>query len=199
MNVLTKVIIFAIVISVACASLLTGMKVFTGNLQEENKLAYKRKNILKVLDVPVPQKASPEEINKLYDENVNPSEYKGLEVFQLVKGGSVVSQAIGFEGAGLWNKIKGYISLDADMKTIKGITFYEHEETPGLGGEIDAQWFQQQFIGKPFTNDKGELAIQVVKAGTAEGGNDIDGISGATITGSKVQDMLAELCRKMNK
>lgn len=197
MSSMTKVIVFAAVLSVLSAALLTGMKVFTGDLQEENKLAYKRKNILKVLDISVPRKVTAEEINKLYDDNVKSTNYKGIEVFQLIKDGSVVSQAVEFEGAGLWNKIKGYLALDADMKTIKGITFYEHEETPGLGGEIDAKWFQDQFVGKPLTDENGNLAISIVKAGTAEKANDIDGISGATITGTKVQDMLADLCRRM--
>ena len=56
------------------------------------------------------------------------------------------------EGKGLWSTLYGFLSLDADMNTIKGITFYEHGETPGLGGEVDnpgwkALWKERKAFG----------------------------------------------------
>ncbi len=192
-----KTIIFAIVLAVICSALLTGMKLATSQRQEDNKLAFQRENILRVLNIPLSKKPKSAEINDVYSANVVAAEEDSLEVYKYMLDGKVQAIAIAFEGPGLWNKIKGYLALDSKMEKILGITFYEHEETPGLGGEIDKEWFRDQFVGKPLRNPDGHLAIRVVKPGMAESENDIDGISGATITGSKVQDMLSKLCDQM--
>ena len=192
-----KTIIFAVVLAVVCSALLTGMKIATRQRQEANKLAFQRENILRVLNVELSAKPKSEEINELYEKNIIPENDNGLELYKYLVDGKVQAVAVGFEGPGLWNKIKGYLALDDKMEIIKGITFYEHEETPGLGGEIDKQWFKEQFIGKPFKDASGHLSIKVVKPGMASNENEINGISGATITGSKVQDMLSKLCDEM--
>lgn len=95
-------------------------------------------------------------------------------------------------GAGLWGPIWGYIALNEDKNTVYG-TFYSHaSETPGLGAEIAQTGFQQEFVGKRIINDKNEfVSIAVMKPGqVAENQDQVDGISGGTITSKGVEKML---------
>lgn len=190
-----RTILFAFVLSVVAAGLLTGMKVMTSSRQEANKLAYKRENILRILAIDMPGEPTAEQVNSLFEANIVAGQMSGSEVFKYVADGKVLAVVVPFEGPGLWNKIKGYLVLDENMTTIKGITFYEHEETPGLGGEIEQKWFRKQFEGKPFKDASGNLAIKIVKPGMKKNDNDIDGITGATITGDKVQAMLENVAK----
>ena len=110
----------------------------------------------------------------------------------------VVAAAVKFIGPGLWGPIKGFLALEPDMKTIRGLTFYEQEETPGLGGEIASSWFRKQFVGKSIVDEKGNPGIIISSSGEAAP-NKVDGISGATMTCDKVQIMLNELIDKISK
>ena len=96
-------------------------------------------------------------------------------------------------GKGLWGSLYGYFALDADnFSTVKGITFYKHKETPGLGAEISEKWFQSNFIGKEIYGDDILKSINVTKAGLADKTalHEVDGISGATITSNGVTNLL---------
>ena len=104
---------------------------------------------------------------------------------------------IPISGKGLWSTLYGYFALENDLNTVMGITFYKHGETPGLGGEVEKKWFQNNFIGKKIFDQTGELvSIKVVKgkvndiySGQALN-HGVDGISGATITSRGVSDFL---------
>lgn len=97
-------------------------------------------------------------------------------------------------GSGLWDAIWGYIALEDDANTVKGVVFDHKGETAGLGAEITTDWFQQSFVDEKIFNDKGELVgVNVVKG--YSGGNDkddnkVDSISGATITSDGVSEMI---------
>ena len=75
------------------------------------------------------------------------------------------------------------------MTEIRGITFYEQEETPGLGGDIVKPSFRDRFKGLSIRDKDGNLGI-IIKSGGENAINKIDGISGATLTSDKVQQML---------
>ena len=93
-------------------------------------------------------------------------------------------------GAGLWGAIWGYVALNEDKDTVYGVYFSHASETPGLGAEIAAEWFQTQFAGKKALKD-GEIALTVVKNGkVADATVEVDGVSGGTITSVGVADML---------
>ncbi|MDO9634921.1 MAG: NADH:ubiquinone reductase (Na(+)-transporting) subunit C [Paludibacter sp.] len=95
-------------------------------------------------------------------------------------------------GAGLWGPIWGYVALDDDKNTVYGTYFSHASETPGLGAEIVYPQFQQQFIGKKIMNDQSEfVSIAIMKPGQKTDLKDqVDGISGGTITSKGVEDML---------
>ncbi|MDJ0839751.1 MAG: NADH:ubiquinone reductase (Na(+)-transporting) subunit C [Acidobacteriota bacterium] len=98
--------------------------------------------------------------------------------------GGVDAYVVPIEGYGLWDIIKGYLALETDLNTIKGVTFYEHKETPGLGARVTEAWFQESFKGKKILDENNNLvSITVAKGPTASGPHQVDGISGATLTG----------------
>ena len=93
-------------------------------------------------------------------------------------------------GAGLWGAIWGYVSLDEDKNTVYGTYFSHASETPGLGAEIAADWFQNQFKSKHVLNGS-DIALTVVKNGkVANPEFEVDGVSGGTITSNGVAAML---------
>ena len=98
---------------------------------------------------------------------------------------------IPLRGKGLWGPIWGYVSLNVDKKTIFGATFGHKGETPGLGADIDKEWFQKPFRGKPIYDANGSFtSIQVNKSGTGKGTNhEVDAISGGTITSKGLESV----------
>lgn len=106
-------------------------------------------------------------------------------VYEIVLGKSVEMLVLPVEGKGLWGEMKGYIALSANTETVRGITYYQHIETPGLGGEVDNPKWKALWPGKKAFDDKWTPAIKVVK-GQGSGPHQIDGLSGATITSRSV-------------
>lgn len=95
-------------------------------------------------------------------------------------------------GYGLWTTLYGFLAVSKDASEVVGITYYEHGETPGLGGEVDNPAWKAQFPGKkPYLPD-GSVGLTVKKAGQAAAGSEyeVDGLSGATITGNGVDKMI---------
>lgn len=91
--------------------------------------------------------------------------------------------AIHVSGKGLWSTVKGYMAFGADLATISALTFYEHQETPGLGGEIEKPYFLDRFKGKKMYEAGKPTEFKIVKAGDdASSSAVVDGISGATMT-----------------
>ena len=89
---------------------------------------------------------------------------------------------IPIRGRGLWSTLFGYISLAEDASTVSGITFYDHRETPGLGGEVDNPDWKAQWTGKGAIKD-GQVVIEVTKQGqVTDSSRQVDGMAGATIT-----------------
>ena len=118
-----------------------------------------------------------------------------LKIYQRMDNGLITGYAIPIEGKGLWGTMYGYFAIEPDAVTVKGITFYRHKETPGLGGEVDKDWFKNNFIGKRLVDNDGKLvSIEVIKGFVSEKDPEayrkVDGISGATITGKGVTNFL---------
>ena len=97
------------------------------------------------------------------------------------------------EGLGLWGTLYGFVALDGDLRTIRGLTFYEHKETPGLGGEVDNPRWKALWPGRLAFDDDFVPAIAVVKGLAGPADSDpyaVDGLSGATITSRGVDQLL---------
>lgn len=113
----------------------------------------------------------------------------------LVKKDNELDQIIlEVHGKGLWSTLYGFLALARDTTTIKGITFYEHAETPGLGGEIDNPSWKSFWKGKRAFDEKWQPLIAVIKgrvdSSRAESIYQIDGLSGSTLTGRGVTNLV---------
>jgi len=115
-------------------------------------------------------------------------------VFHVVENGEIEKLIIPIEGKGLWSTLYGYLALDPDTRTIAGITFYQHGETPGLGGEVDNPRWKSLWPGRKAYDENWQPAITVVKGRAGPPEDDpyrVDGLSGATITSRGVSNLLA--------
>jgi len=119
-----------------------------------------------------------------------PKTEKYADVY-LVKSedGALQGVVLPIYGKGLWSTMYGFLALESDLDTAKGITFYSHGETPGLGGEVDNPAWKAEWPGKEVRNDEGKVLIEVVK-GKASGDSEVDGLSGATITTNGVNNFV---------
>ena len=97
-------------------------------------------------------------------------------------------------GKGLWSTIYGLLALKRDLQTVEGITFYQHGETPGLGGEIDNPDWQSKWHGKKAINAKSQVILDVIKGqvdpASPEAAWQVDGLAGATLTSKGVENMI---------
>jgi Na+-transporting NADH:ubiquinone oxidoreductase subunit C len=91
-------------------------------------------------------------------------------------------------GYGLWSTMYGYVALEADGNTISGITFHDHAETPGLGGEIDNARWKAQWQGKQVYGEDGQVKFRSAKS--ASGDHEVDALAGATLTSNGVTNMM---------
>jgi Na+-transporting NADH:ubiquinone oxidoreductase subunit C len=118
----------------------------------------------------------------------NPDRILG-EIYIAEDGGKKI-YCIPISGYGLWSWLYGFLALEEDRNTVRGITFYKHGETPGLGGEVDKAWWQNNWKGKKTHDSSGKLVSITVLKGQgnefAPDGHKVDGISGATITSNGV-------------
>lgn len=115
-------------------------------------------------------------------------------VYRVEQDGRLEQLILPIYGKGLWSTLYGFLALDADLTTIRGITFYQHGETPGLGGEIENPQWQEIWDGKLAFDEQGNVEIEVIKGavgpGTSNAEHKIDGLSGATITSRGVSDLV---------
>ena len=97
-------------------------------------------------------------------------------------------------GYGLWSTLYGFLALQEDLNTVAGLGFYQHGETPGLGGEVDNPKWRSLWEGKKLYNEDGELAIQIVKGGVDPQSPNakyrVDALAGATLTSNGVNNLL---------
>ena len=195
-------IIFMSIITILLGSFLSVAAGTLKEIQELNVEIDSKKNILSCLGYKQSMEKpwTTDEIKKIFDNNIemNFTKEENHPIYVDRRKGVIRGYAIPISGKGLWSTLYGYFAVEPDGITAKGITFYAHKETPGLGGEVDKSWFKDNFIGKRFVNENGELVgIKVVK-GKADPNNkyEVDGISGATITSKGVETFLASDLKK---
>jgi Na+-transporting NADH:ubiquinone oxidoreductase subunit C len=227
---------FATAVCLVCSIVVSTSAVALRDRQNRNKVLDRQTQVLVVAGlVEEGQKASPEEVERLFDENIQtrvidlesgeydstvdastydqrkatkdpglgreaPANNAGITrlptyalVYQRMDNEEVRSLILPIEGKGLWSTLYGFIALAPDTTTIEGITFYEHGETPGLGGEIDNPGWKATWTGRQAFDENWQPAVEVIKgvAGSVE--DDpyrVDGISGATLTARGVSDLV---------
>ncbi len=110
-------------------------------------------------------------------------------VYFVSRDGKVEQVVIPLEGLGMWGTMYGFMALDRDASTVRGLTYYEHKETPGLGGEISNPAWLALWQGRKAYDGQGAPRISVIKGAAGPADKDpqhVDGLSGATITSNAI-------------
>ena len=194
-------LVYAAILGSTCALLLTAAASFTAPYKQANEDAEENLNILIVLKVPLQADVSSKQLVEIFETNVREGKRGEATTYEYCPpeaNGQPRAIALQFSGPGLWGPIKGFLALEPDMKTVRGITFYEQEETPGLGGEIASSWFREQFEGKSIVDENGNPGV-IIKSGGEPTSNKVDAISGATMTCNKVEAMLNEAIKRIRE
>ena len=117
-----------------------------------------------------------------------------MDVYLVMDDGRLRQVVLPVYGKGLWSTMYGFVSLADDLTTVKGFAFYEHGETPGLGGEIDNPAWKKQWPGKKIYDESGQIRIEVLKGTVDKEAPDAvyqaDGLAGATLTARGVGNLL---------
>ncbi|MEM6644398.1 MAG: NADH:ubiquinone reductase (Na(+)-transporting) subunit C [Bacteroidota bacterium] len=134
-----------------------------------------------------------EKVNIQKNSKLDPAK-RQYPVFMFSESGAEVDSYI-FPtfGSGLWDWISGYVALEKDLNTVLGVAFDHKGETPGLGARITETNVQERYIGKKIFNEEGSLVSIKMLKGEGNAGltaHQVDGMSGATITGKGVNVML---------
>ncbi|RJP76482.1 MAG: FMN-binding protein [Desulfobacteraceae bacterium] len=215
-----RTLLFSVVLCLICGTLLTAASSGLKEIQQKNMTIDQRKNILQSVGlVKTDRQYTGDEINRTFEQKISrlvvdqtgsviPSSETGgakseteLPIYLYTnEDKQVEAYVIPIDTRGLWGKIYGYLALKSDGATISGFTIYKHSETPGLGGEIEQNWFQRNFVGKKIIGPEGEFVSIAVAKGKADDSvpkdrrpNYVDGISGATLTGKFLTQGLKEI------
>ncbi len=113
----------------------------------------------------------------------------------IIEGASGIDKVIlPIKGYGLWSTLYGFVALESDLNTVAGLGFYEHAETPGLGGEVDNPLWKAKWVGKKTYDENNHAALTVIKGSVdnsrPESVHQVDGLSGATLTSRGVDNLI---------
>lgn len=114
-------------------------------------------------------------------------------VYFVMKDGAIDQVVIAVEGLGMWGTIYGFLSLAPDANTVRGLTYYDQKETPGLGGEISSARWLALWIGRKVHDDQWNARVMVIKGPAGAPDKDplrVDGLSGATVTSNAVTRLM---------
>lgn len=144
------------------------------------------------------QQAAKKDPARSHEAPENPSRIQRLPDRALIykvknDSGGLDMLVLPIEGYGLWGTLYGFLALDSDGNTIRGITYYQHKETPGLGAEVDNPSWKALWPGRKAYGEDWEPKIEVIKGRAGKPAADpyrVDGLSGATITSRGVTNML---------
>jgi Na+-transporting NADH:ubiquinone oxidoreductase subunit C len=212
-----KSLLFATLLCVVCSLLLTAASSGLKARQQQNMEVDRQKNILKAFGIiDDAQTISAAEIQQLYRLNVrsvwvdesgrsvaeNLRGPRALPLYIFSENDAVQAYVVPIDSRGLWGTIHGYLAIENDGSTIRGFTVYQHQETPGLGGEIESRWFRKNFAGKKIVNAGGDFVSVRIAKGSVDDRmpsdiriNYVDGISGATLTGKFLSEGMQEILK----
>ena len=214
----TYTFIYASVLVVVVAVLLTLTSIGLRAKQTKNEEIAKKRDILKSINIETTKDNAEDIFNKIIGQHCYIVDFEGNKmevdgfaidmskelkkparerlypVFEAQLENNELKYIIQVRGTGLWGPIWGYISLNSDKNTVYGVNFRHKGETPGLGAEIDKLPFQKQFQGKRLFDDEGNLVSIAVNKGHNSQNSlyEVDAVSGGTITSKGVEAMLAD-------
>jgi Na+-transporting NADH:ubiquinone oxidoreductase subunit C len=186
-----NVLFVAIGVSLVCSVLVASAAIILKPQQQKNELEYQQRIILDVAGLYEPGADVAELYSAIEETSTELASGEQAPVYLVKDGDDIEEVILPVQGAGLWGTMYGYLAVDSDGRTARGLQFYEHIETPGLGDGVDKPAWQAQWNGKRLYDENGEPAIEVVKGPAPEGSDyQIDGLAGATLTGRGVTNFI---------
>jgi len=162
-------IVFVLVLGSILTAALVAVNFYTTPIIEKNEEIATKSSILKALNIPFNQG----EVEQIFADNVDEKQKDGI-TYYVAKDNNI---AFPYSGSGLWGPIEGIIAVQPDFERLQGITIIRQEETPGLGSRIGEAPYLAQFEGKRFSE-----GLKLVQPGRSSQDNEIDSITGATMT-----------------
>jgi len=191
---------FAIAICVVCSVAVAVSAVSLTDRQDANRTLDRQRNVLLAADlIDAAQAPTGDVIRARFAELIRPREVEPTgdaepaTVYEVVEDGRLTMVVLPVEGPGLWSTLYGYLAVAADGNTVRGIAFYDHGETPGLGGEVDNPRWRARWRGRKLFDAAGETRIEVIKGVAGDPESDphrVDGLSGATMTSQGVSKLV---------
>ena len=164
-----KMIAFVIILGSILTSALMAVDWYTEPMIARNSALKVKRSVLAAFSIEYDEAT----LESVFSKNVTASEVSGQEFFKTQDG----DIAFRIDGSGLWGPISGVMAIKSDLETIKGLTIIHQEETPGLGGRIGEAAFLESFQTKKIVP-----MISIVGPGKARTVNEVDGITGATLS-----------------
>jgi Na+-transporting NADH:ubiquinone oxidoreductase subunit C len=178
-----RIIIFVAVMGTVSSGLLVGVNGFTSERIKKNEELKLKSAVLDALEIPYEKETA----SGLFDAKVRVLEKDAQEFYR----GPDNAVAFEFQGPGLWGPIKGIVSVNPDLKTLRILKILHQEETPGLGARIAEKEFLGQFRNKEFVPK-----LLFVPQGKVKANNEVDAITGATGTIRALEKLLNETIQK---
>ncbi len=195
---ISNTLTIAIGLSLICSVLVASAAIVLKPKQLKNQEEYRQRIILEVAGLMQPGGDIAALFATIQPDSIAIANGENVEIY-LEKDGGVLQQIIlPISGPGLWSTMRGYLALAPDGNTIKGIRFYEHGETPGLGDQIDKPDWRELWVGKRLYGDDNTPRIEVIRgfvqrdASNPDAQHQIDGLSGATLTGNGVTKLVQQ-------
>ncbi len=190
-----KMIVFVLVLGSVLTAALVSVDAFTDPYIKANTRKKLQESILKAADIAFTDETLDEVFSKEMEGRLFPEslQIKGAEEedkkkFYVTKAGDYIFE---YRGSGLQDEIYGAIAFKSDLVTIKGVTIVSQKETPGLGGRISERQFLDRFMGRKIFPQ-----LRITKAGKAKGENEVDGMTGATLSCNAFEQILNSESRK---
>ena len=186
-------IAYMFLITLFFASLVSAVKFLNEKKIETNQIVKLQRIILKVLDIPVRETISNDDLAQLFTAQIKDIQIdqKALYIGYEPDGRTIQGYAVPVGGPGFWGPIEGLVGITPDATKVLGLAFYKHNETPGLGGRITEDCFSDQFKGLPLHPiEGGQNIFYLTVEGTQKGPNELDAITGASNTSSAVEVFL---------
>lgn len=180
---ISKIIIFVILLGSFLTTLLLWVNCYTAPIIKKNEELKLKASVLNALNVSYVE----DDLEEVFSDNIKIVE-KDNRVFYLSADKDV---AFEIKGSGVWGPIEGIIAFFPDLKRIKGITIIHQEETPGLGGRIGEPEYLAKFEGKMVLPD-----LRIVPQGRALKENEVDAITGATMTSRAFEELINTQAKK---
>lgn len=181
-------ILYMFVTTAAFSSVVIGFTGLTRQRVEANAALAFERAVVMVFPELYEANMSSLDIHRVFTEQISAPDATSGGAYTYKQAGQVAGYALPFAGQGFWAPIEGVIGIAADRKTVRGIAFYEQNETPGLGAEIVKPPFREQFKGKELRSEAKPLRFR--RPGEDLSANEVHAVTGATQTSTRVERII---------